>query len=673
MQLVKTLTMAVEGLLRIPNQGGLPCTKIFPLHDLPRFVHSFKVRTALLFNYEQSGIAHLTCGYTVTKAGESTSSSCTKGHLSQIAPYPIQSSYFYRYYMASSIVNRKRWNLKEVDADAEAQLCSELPTINPVLCKLLASRGIRNYEEARKFFRPELAHLHDPFLMRGMKEAVQRIMEAIEWHERILVYGDYDVDGTTAVSVVYSFLKMAYPEGDISFYIPHRYREGYGVSKQGIDYARENAYSLLITLDCGIKSTPLIEYARKLNIDVIVCDHHLPDETLPPAFAILNPKQPLCNYPFKELSGCGIGFKLIQALANRLNLPAETYERHLDLVATSIAADIVPIDGENRTLAFFGIKKVNEDPSLSIRTLMEISGIKKTLQVSDLVFVIGPRVNAAGRMDDARKAVMLFIETDPEKSLLIAESLHSDNFDRKEIDRTITEEAMALLQNDRETPSRKSTVLYQPHWHKGVVGIVASRLIDHYYRPTIILTESNGKVTGSARSISGFNIYDAIHECRNLLENYGGHFFAAGMTMMPTKVEEFKTRFEEVVSDRISPELLIPEIRIDAEINFSDIKASFYNIMHQFEPFGPANLRPIFLTRNVKDFRGWSKVVKENHLRLVVQQGLGNTMEGIGFNLAHLYPLIEAGPVDIVYTLEENEFNGTTKLQLKILDIRESS
>ncbi len=575
--------------------------------------------------------------------------------------------------MPTTIVTRKRWNLKEIDGAAEARLCAELPTINPAICRLLASRGIGNFEEAKKFFRPQLEDLHDPFLMRGMKEAVQRISEAIEWHERIMVYGDYDVDGTTAVSVVYSFLKEAYPEGDISFYIPHRYREGYGVSKAGIDFAKENAYTLLITLDCGIKSTPLIEYAKKLGIDVIVCDHHLPDPVLPPALAILNPKQPLCNYPFKELSGCGIGFKLVQALATKLGLPASSYEKHLDLVATSIAADIVPIDGENRTLAFYGIRKVNEAPSLSIKTLMDIAGIKKSLCVSDLVFVIGPRVNAAGRMDDARKAVDLFIESDPEKSVLLAEALHSDNFDRKEVDRNITEEALQLLQNDELIASRKSTVLYQPHWHKGVVGIVASRLIDHYYRPTIVLTQSNGKVTGSARSVSGFNIYEAIHECRDLLENYGGHFFAAGMTMLPERVEDFKQRFEEIVAARITPELLVPEILIDAEISFSDIKPSFYKILEQFEPFGPANMRPVFLTRRVSDYRGWSKIVKETHLRFVVQQFHGEVVEGIGFGLAHFYPMLTAGPVDLVYTIDENEFNGTTKLQLKVLDVRPSA
>lgn len=571
-----------------------------------------------------------------------------------------------------TIETGKRWTLKEIDKEAEERLCQELPTVNPAVCKLLASRGIRNFDEAKRFFRPQLEDLHDPFLMLGMQKAVQRIREAMEWHERILIYGDYDVDGTTAVSIVYSFLKEAYPGGDIAYYIPHRYREGYGLSQAGIDFARDHSYTLIITLDCGIKSGVLIEQARKLNIDVIVCDHHLPDAELPPAHSILNPKQPACNYPYKELSGCGIGFKLLQALARKIGLPDDSYRKYLDLVAVSIAADIVPIDGENRILAFYGIQKVNMDPCLSIRTLVEMAAIKKKLTVSDLVFVIGPRVNAAGRMDDARKAVDLFIESDPEKSKLLAEALHSDNFDRKEVDRNITEEALSLLQSDLNTPNRKSTVLYQPHWHKGVVGIVASRLIDQYYRPTIVLTLSNGKATGSARSISGFNIYEAIHACRDLLENYGGHYFAAGMTMLPERVNAFRERFEQIVANTITPEQLRPEIQIDAELNFSDIRTSFYNILQQFEPFGPANMRPVFLSRRVSDFRGWSKIVKENHLRFVVQQGRGEVVEGIGFGLAQYYSLLERGPVDIVYTIDENEFNGNTKLQIKVLDLRPS-
>jgi single-stranded-DNA-specific exonuclease len=566
----------------------------------------------------------------------------------------------------------KRWTFKKIDKEAETQLRKDLPNINPTICTLLASREIRNYEEAKKFFRPELSHLHDPFLMLGMKKAVARITEAIEWHERIMIYGDYDVDGTTSVAVVYSFLKEQYPKGDISYYIPHRYREGYGVSKEGIDFAHAGGYTLMITLDCGIKSAVLIDYAQKLGIDVIVCDHHLPDDTLPNAHAILNPKQPACTYPFKELSGCGIGFKLIQALSQKLKLPAEAYTKYLDLVATSIAADIVPIDGENRTLAFYGIEKVNEDPSLSIKTLKDLGGIARKLHITDLVFVIGPRVNAAGRMDDARKAVDLFIEKDPERSIVLAEALSSDNYDRKEIDKTITAEALSLIQDDDGMIARKSTVLYQSHWHKGVVGIVASRLIDHYYRPTIVLTEANGKATGSARSVSGFNIYEAIHECRDLLESYGGHFYAAGMTMKTDQVVSFSRRFEEVVAKSIAPELLIPEIVIDAELNLSEIKPTFFKILNQFEPFGPTNLRPVFLSKNVRDYQGYSRVVKDTHLRFVVYQRGGDVVEGIGFNMAHYYDLLTSGFVDIVYTIEENEFNGSTKLQIKVLDVRKA-
>lgn len=564
----------------------------------------------------------------------------------------------------------KRWTLKPVNTE-DVNCLQDGLKIHPALCRLLAVRGIRNFDESKTFFRPDISYLHDPFLMKGMDKAVQRISEAIEWHERILVYGDYDVDGTTSVAVVYSFLKKRY-NGDLAYYIPHRYREGYGVSKAGIDYAHANGYTLLITLDCGIKSAELVAYAQSLGIDVIICDHHTPDDNLPAALAILNPKQEDCKYPYKELSGCGIGFKLICALAKKWGLPDEEVLEYLDLVATSIAADIVPLDGENRVLAYYGIRKVNEAPSLGIKTLKELANVQRDLSISDLVFVIGPRVNAAGRMDDARKAVDLFIEPDPEKIIALAEALQSDNFDRKEVDKNITEEALALIQGDDEMVQRKSTVLYQSHWHKGVVGIVASRLIDHYYRPTIILTLSNDKVTGSARSVSGFNIYDAIHECRDLLENYGGHFYAAGMTMHPDNVAHFTTRFEEVVSQTITPDLLIPEIEIDAEINLQDIKQPFYNIIKQFEPFGPTNLRPVFITKRVSDYQGYSRVVKEQHIKFVVHQHNGTVVDGIGFGMADKFEIMQRGPFDMVYTIDENEFNGNTKLQVKVIDIRPS-
>lgn len=566
----------------------------------------------------------------------------------------------------------KRWTLKPANEKHIQQLCDDL-RIHPALCRLLAVRGVTDYESAKTFFRPQLAHLHDPFQMKGMKQAVERITEAVEWHERIMVFGDYDVDGTTSVAVVYSFLREHY-DGEISFYIPHRYREGYGLSKQGVDYAHANGFTLMITLDCGIKSVELINYAQSLGIDVIVCDHHTPDSILPPAYAILNPKQHDCPYPYKELSGCGIGFKLITALAKQWKLDDKYVFKYLDLVATSIAADIVPIDGENRVLAHYGIRKVNEDPSLSIKTLKELGNVNRDLSISDLVFVIGPRVNAAGRMDDARKAVELFIETDEVKIQELAAQLQSDNTDRKEVDKNITEEALALIQNDEVMIRRKSTVLYKETWHKGVVGIVASRLIDHYYRPTIILTKSNDKVSGSARSVSGFNIYEALHECRDLLENYGGHFYAAGMTLHPERVDEFSEKFEEVVSKRIAPELLIPEIEIDAEIRLSDIKQPFYNIVKQFEPFGPSNLRPVFITKNVYDYRGYSKVVKEQHLKFVVHQHSGLVLDGIGFCLAHKADVVCNGkPFDMVYTIDECEYNGVWKLQVKVIDVKPSN
>lgn len=562
----------------------------------------------------------------------------------------------------------KRWTIKTANEKHVEQLVSDLK-IHPAICRLLAVRNVTEYESAKNFFRPQLAHLHDPFLMKGMKQAVDRITDAIEWHERILVYGDYDVDGTTAVATVFAFLKDHY-DGEISYYIPHRYREGYGVSKQGIDYAHANGYTLLITLDCGIKSGTLINYAQTLGIDVIVCDHHLPDHHLPPAFAILNPKQSDCPYPYKELSGCGIGYKLICGLAKKWELPEEVPMQYLDLVATSIAADIVPIDGENRILTYFGVKKVNENPMLPLKILKDTANVKKEMTVSDLVFVIGPRVNAAGRMDDARKAVNLFIEKEESRIEALAQELQSDNSDRKEVDKTITEQALALINENEALRHRKSTVLYKEDWHKGVVGIVASRLIDHYYRPTIVLTKSNDKVSGSARSVSGFNIYEAIHECRDLLENYGGHFYAAGMTLSPDSVDAFIERFEEVVSQTIAPELLIPEIEIDAEIQLSDIKDSFYNIIRQFEPFGPNNLRPVFLSRNCYDYQGNSRIVKEAHIKFVIHQQDGKVMDGIGFNLSDKYDILTQGPFDIVYTLDENDFNNIKRLQIKVIDIR---
>lgn len=564
----------------------------------------------------------------------------------------------------------KRWTIKPAE-EAVIHTLYDALQIQPALCRLLAVRNVKDYESSRLFFRPELAHLHDPFIMKGMKKAVDRITEGIEWHERIMVYGDYDVDGTTAVAVVYSFLREQY-KGPLSYYIPHRNREGYGISKQGIDFAHRNGYTLMITLDCGIKSVEMIAYAQSLGIDVVVCDHHLPDNVLPPAVAILNPKQKDCPYPYKELSGCGIGFKLVSALAMKWKLPMQRVYKYLDLVATSIAADIVPIDGENRILAYYGVRQINEAPCLAIATLKELGGVQKDLTISDLVFVIGPRVNAAGRMDDAKKAVEFFTETDPVRIQELAAVLHSDNDDRKEVDKNITEEALSILHDETVYHSRRSTVLFRPHWHKGVVGIVASRLIDHYYRPTIVLTSANGKATGSARSVSGFNIYEAIHECRDLLDNYGGHFFAAGMTMDETKVEEFINRFEDVVASTITEEQRVPEVEVDAEIPLALVKPTFYNIIRQFEPFGPANMKPVFLSRNVYDYQGSSSLVKEQHIRVVAHQKNGAIVDGIGFGLGDKYDIVKNGPFDMLYTVEENEYNGNTRLQIKVVDVKKA-
>jgi single-stranded-DNA-specific exonuclease len=565
----------------------------------------------------------------------------------------------------------KRWKIKSADDNIVLNL-QEALKVNPVICKLLAMRGVHTYDDAKKFFRPELDQLHDPFLMKGMQQAVNRINDAIEWHERIMVYGDYDVDGTTAVAVVYSYLSKIY-SGPLTYYLPHRYREGYGISKQGIDYAHGNGYTLIIALDCGIKSVELIGYAKSLGIDVIVCDHHLPDKILPPAYAILNPKQEDCKYPYKELSGCGIGFKLISALAIHHKQSMDKVYVYLDLVATSIAADIVPIDGENRILAFYGIQRINDRPCPAIAILKELGGVTRTMVVSDLVFVIGPRVNAAGRMDDARKAVELFIETDPDKVKALAATLQENNDDRREVDKTTYEEALHILIDDPKTPTTKSTVLFREHWHKGVVGIVASRLIDHYYKPTIILTGANGKATGSARSVTGFNIYEAIFECKDLLENYGGHFYAAGLTMEISKVDEFIQRFESIVANSITEEQQLPEIEIDAEIPLTMIKPAIYNLIKQFEPFGPANMKPVFISRRLFDYQGNSAQVKDVHLRIVARQEHGGITEGIGFGLGDKWHIVKNGPFDMVYYIEENEYNGNTRLQVRVLDVKPSA
>jgi single-stranded-DNA-specific exonuclease len=561
---------------------------------------------------------------------------------------------------------QKRWTILRPDEEKVSELHQSLK-IHPIICKILVQRNISSFDEAKNFYRPELTDLHNPWLMKDMDKAVERIILAIEKQEKILVFGDYDVDGTTSVACMYQFLKKIHSE--IEFYIPHRYREGYGVSKAGIEFAKENGFSLVISLDCGIKSVELIRYAKEEGIDFIVCDHHLPDTELPPAIAILNPKQKDCNYPYKELCGCGVGFKLITAIAEKLDLPSEMVFEYLDLVATAIAADIVPMNGENRVLAYFGLKKANENPNNGIRALSFLSGLKTKLLINNLVFMIAPRVNAAGRMDDARKAVLMFVATTYEEALQYAEMLHTDNTYRREADSTMTDEALAYIRSDEVLQNRKSTVVYQPHWHKGVVGIVASRLIEHYYRPTIVLTQSGEYIAGSARSVPGFNLYEAIHACKEYLIGYGGHFAAAGMTLQPDQVEAFRNKFEEVVSTTISPELLVPEIVIDAELELKDITWPFYNILCQMEPFGPENLRPHFIIRNLKN-TGFSRVLKNEHLRLVVSQN-GQTFTGIGFGMADKLPLLQLNKgVDIVCKIDENEWNGEKSLQLRLIDLR---
>ena len=561
---------------------------------------------------------------------------------------------------------QKRWTILSGDEEKILQLQQGLH-ISKTLCRILVQREIDTFDKARNYFRPTLSQLHDPWLMKDMLNAVTRIISAINNNENILVFGDYDVDGTTSVACMYQFLKSIYP--NVAYYIPHRYREGYGVSQAGIDFAHENNITLIVSLDCGIKSATLIAYAKELGIDFIVCDHHLPDDEIPKAVAVLDPKQKDCNYPYKELCGCGVGFKLMQALSEELNLPVETYLKYLDLVAVAIAADIVPIDDENRVLAFFGLKKANENPAVSLKALLNLAGMQKQLYINTLVFIIAPRINAAGRMDDAKKAVQLFIEEDYDKALVIAELLHIDNTERREADSNITDEALSIIKDDLLFKERKTTVVYKEHWHKGVVGIVASRLIENHYRPTVVLTKSGDVIAGSARSVPGFNLYEAIHACREHLLGYGGHFAAAGLSMYEDKLPGFIESFEKIVSETIHESLLTPEIIIDAELSFKEINFAFLNIIDQMEPFGPANMRPVFISRNVRD-NGYSKIIKEQHIRFVLLQH-DKIFTGIGFNMAEKFSLLESGKaVDIVYTLDVNEWNGERMIQFKIIDFK---
>lgn len=565
----------------------------------------------------------------------------------------------------------KRWVLKpQGDADAVTRLAAEL-RINRILVKLLVQRGITTYEEARQFFRPSLDMLHDPFLMKDMDKAINRINTAVENKEKVMVYGDYDVDGTTAVSLVYTFLKSL--SGDIAHYIPDRYKEGYGISKQGIDFAKENGYSLIIALDCGIKSVDKIDYANSLGVDFIICDHHRPGAEIPNAVAVLDPKRNDCPYPYKELSGCGIGFKLVQAFAQQNEMPFSQLEQYLDLVAISIAADIVPITGENRILAYYGLQRLNREPRPGIKAILELSGFKRDeLTINDIVFTIAPRINAAGRIESGTKAVELLISCNEDLAGFLGDDINDQNNTRKNLDQLITDQALQQIEDNEDFKNRKSTVLYNPEWHKGVIGIVASRLTDRYYRPTIVLTKSNGMVSGSARSVKDFDVYNAIESCSDLLEQFGGHMYAAGLTMREENVDAFREKFEAIVSSTIEEKMLTREIEIDAELSLTDITGSFYNILKQFAPFGPGNLSPIFRSSGVRD-NGRGRVVGNNHLKLTLMQE-GNqpgVYDGIAFQLGHHHPMVEQQEAfDVVYHIEENNFNNRITLQLNIKDLK---
>jgi len=564
---------------------------------------------------------------------------------------------------------QKRWVLKpKKNVEKINKLQQELG-VNHIIAELLINRNIETFDQAKDFFRPSIDNLHDPFLMKDMDRAINRIERAIGNKEKILIYGDYDVDGTTAVSVVYSFFRDFHT--GLEFYIPDRYSEGYGISNKGIDYAADNGFSLIIALDCGIKANDKIEYANSKGIDFIIGDHHLPGEELPNAVAVLDPKRIDCPYPYKELSGCGIGFKIIQAFIKQNEMKMELAYQFLDLVAVSIASDIVPITGENRILTHFGLKKLNSNPNCGLQALINLSTHKSGhFTVNDIVFQIGPRINAAGRIDHAKDAVKLLIAKTSADATVYSESVDDQNNTRKGYDLKITEEALALLDNNIQLQARKTTVLYKEDWHKGVIGIVASRLTERYYRPTIILTQTNGHIAGSARSVLGFDLYEALSECSDLLDQYGGHKYAAGLTMQTDNVGLFQQRFEEVVSKSIKPEMLQQEVLIEQEIKLIEIDSKFYKILHQFQPYGPQNEAPTFLCKQVS--MGYSAyVVGSTHLKFSVKQIDSPIFDCIGFGLGEYAERINSGnPFDICFSIEENTWRGKKNLQLNIKAIR---
>jgi len=563
---------------------------------------------------------------------------------------------------------QKRWKFTEYDVTEATELQQQLK-IHPIFCQLLVQRGIHSFDAAKKFFRPQLNHLHDPFLMKGMEKAVQRIGQAIIKKEKILIYGDYDVDGTTSVALIYRF--FAKHQALLDSYLPDRYKEGYGISIQGIDYAAANQCSLIIALDCGIKAHKAIQFANQKNIDVLVCDHHLPSNELPAAHAILNPKQVDCNYPYKELSGCAIGFKLIEGFAQFYNLSFEKEVRPmLDLVAISLACDFVPLTGENRVLSHFGLQQLNKNPRLGLQVLMDLLGKSTAYNVRDVVFGIGPLLNAAGRLVHASKAVDLLIVQDEGQAKDMAKELLGINQERRDIEHDIVLEATQLVENDLLFPTKKAAVLFKKTWHKGVIGIVASKMVDQYHKPTIIFTESNGQIVGSARSVPGFDVYQAIAACEDLLVNYGGHKYAAGLTLKPSNFEAFQEKFQQMVTQNIHPSQEQAILYVDAPLNLERVNTKFWQLLEQFAPFGPKNMRPVFSSKQLRD-TGYSKLLKNRHLKLVVQEEKGATMTGIAFGLGEYITDLQAQkPFEMCYLIEENNFKGKTKLQLNVKDMR---
>lgn len=568
----------------------------------------------------------------------------------------------------------REWRLRSpADPENVKQLSAELG-VDPVLATLLVHRGIRTFEEARSFFRPNLSDIHDPFLMKDMDKAVERLEKAVSGNEKVLVYGDYDVDGTTAVALVYSFIRRL--TSSVDFYIPDRYDEGYGVSQKGIDWAAENGFRLIITLDCGIKAIDKVEYAASKGIDIIICDHHLPESEIPAAVAVLDPKREDCHYPFDDLSGCGVGFKLVQAYSAKCGIPFESLLPLLDLLVVSIASDLVSVVGENRVLAHFGLKWLNEKPRVGLKAMISLANLEpEHITIDDIVFKIGPRINAAGRMESGRLAVELLTAEDDMTAMSIGTKINDNNNERKSIDREITKEALDMVQNGTCCTSENAVIVYGPEWNKGVVGIVASRLVEAYYKPTFVLTKSNGFITGSARSVRGFDLYDAISSCADLLENYGGHIYAAGLTMREENLAEFASRIDRYVSSHITKEMVTPVIDVDSEINFSQITPKFFRVLKQFQPFGPGNSSPVFLTRNVYDDGNGRKVGPGGqHLKLeLIQESQPyHQVSAIAFNMADSFEHIRNGnPVDVCYSIVENYYRGNSTLQLRIKDIHE--